>query len=122
MREDLRCFYFFIFEVIFYCFILIFFGGGLFLVCFCFFQTLTFLGFFGVVGYTVLFLKGTSKVNKVTTEQQKWPNIGQNCVKSPFLAQRVNKSLTEGQSPPKRLDIGLCSVSYHLVPLEKIFM
>ena len=40
------------------------------------------------------------KVNEVTTEHQKLPNISKNWLKKFFFAQRANKASAKGQSPP----------------------
>ena len=56
---------------------------------------------------------------KVTTEHQKLPKMGQNSIISSFfLAQRANKSLVEGRSPPQELEVGPCSGLYLLVLLN----
>ena len=46
-----------------------------------------------------------------TTEHQKWPNMGQNCIISPLFARRANQV----RSPPQELEAGPHSGPYLLV-------
>ena len=55
------------------------------------------------------------KVTEVTTEHQKWPNIRQNSIRSPFLPKGQKKASVKGQSPPQELDVGPRSGPYPLV-------
>ena len=45
------------------------------------------------------------QVTEFTTEQQKWPKVSQNTIKSFCFAQMAKKASAEGQSPPQELKV-----------------
>ena len=55
------------------------------------------------------------KVTKVITGDQKIPKMGQNSIISSFFAQRAEKALAKGQSPPQELEVSPHSGLYLIV-------